>query len=73
MKKILIHTIANSRKNEVIVLSDEVIKVKVNATPLDGRADEETMKIIAKHFKIHKSQIAIVKELGPDKKIIEIN
>ena len=72
MKRILVHTIPNSRANEVKVLSDVVIKMKVTASPIDGKANAEVIKLLSKHFKVHKGQITITKGLTSDKKIVEI-
>lgn len=72
MKRILVHTIPNSRKNEIITIADNILRIKVNASPIDGKANAEILKLLSKHFKIHKSQINITKGLANDKKIIEI-
>lgn len=72
MKKFLVHTIPNSRANEVKILSENIIKMKVTASPIDGEANAEVIKLLSKHFKVHKGQIEITKGLSSDKKIVEI-
>lgn len=72
MKKILVHTIPNSRSNEVKEIADNIIKVKVSAPPIDGRANKELLKVLSKHYKIHKNEITIIKGIASDKKVIGI-
>jgi uncharacterized protein (TIGR00251 family) len=72
MKKILIHAIPNSRANDVRVIADNILKVKIAAPPIDGKANKELIKVLAKHFKIHKSEVIILKGDTTDKKVIAI-
>ena len=73
MKRYLVHTIPNSRANEVKILSENIIKMKVTASPIDGKANEEVVKLLSKHFKVHKGQVLITKGISSDKKIVEIS
>jgi len=72
MKKYLIYTVPNSRTNEVKELGVNVLKVKVAAPPIRGRANEELIKLLAKHFKVHKSSVILLKGLTDRKKIFGI-
>jgi uncharacterized protein (TIGR00251 family) len=73
MKRIFVHTVANARKNDIKVLADNIYKVKITAPPVDGLANQALIKLLAKHLRLHKSQLTILKGLTSDKKIIEIN
>ncbi|MFC1653726.1 DUF167 domain-containing protein [Patescibacteria group bacterium] len=72
MKKVLIHAIPNAKKNEVKVIADNILKVKVSAPPINGKANKELIKILSKHYKIHKSDITFIRGVSSDKKVIGI-
>lgn len=72
MKKILVIAVPNARSNKVIELTDNVLKVKVTAPPIDGRANDMLVKLIAKHFKVHRSAVTLLKGLAGRKKIFAI-
>lgn len=50
----------NASKNEIIK-SDEGIKVKITAQPVDGKANKALIEYLSKQFKIPKSLIKIIK------------
>ena len=60
----------NSAKNEIIK-SDDGIKVKITAQPVDGKANKALIEFLSKEFKIPKTSVEIVKGLtGKDKTVI---
>ena len=50
----------NDSKNEIIK-SDEGVKVKITAQPVDGKANKALLEYLSKFFKIPKTSIEIVK------------
>ncbi|MBQ8168798.1 YggU family protein [bacterium] len=50
----------NSSKNEIIK-TDEGIKIKITAQPIDGKANKALVEYLSKEFKIPKTYIDIVK------------
>lgn len=57
----------NSSKNEIIK-ADGVIKVKITAPPVDGKANKALLEFLSKTFKIPKTSFSIVKgETSKDK------
>ena len=50
----------NASKNEIIK-SDEGVKVKITAQPVDGKANKALLEYLSKFFKIPKTSIEIVK------------
>ena len=59
----------NSSKNEIIK-SDEGVKIKLTAQPVDGKANKALMEYLSKEFKIPKSYIEIVKGITNKEKTI---
>ena len=58
-----------ARKNEVVeVLSDQTVKIRLTAPPVEGKANEALIKYLADILDIPKSKIEIVAgETGRDK------
>lgn len=50
----------NSSKNEIIK-TEEGVKIKITAQPIDGKANKALVEYLSKEFKIAKTYIEIVK------------
>lgn len=50
----------NASKNEIIK-TEEGVKVKIMAQPVDGKANKALIEFLSKHFKIPKSSIEILR------------
>lgn len=73
MKKIIVRVLPRSSKNEVLgPMADGVLKIKLTAAPVDGKANEALIKLLANYFRIAKSQITIAAGATGRNKIIEI-
>lgn len=60
----------NASKNEIIK-TDEMIKVKVTAQPIENKANKALIEFLSKNFKVPKSNIEIVKgETSKEKTIL---
>lgn len=60
----------NASKNEIIK-SDEGIKVKVTAQPIDGKANKALIEFLSKQFKVPKTSFEIIRgETSKDKTIL---
>lgn len=60
----------NASKNEII-RTEEILKVKITAQPIDGKANKALIEFLSKSFKIPKSSIEILKgETSKDKTIL---
>lgn len=72
MKRIYVKVSPKSSRNEVLKVSDGEYKVKLTAAPVDGKANEALIEILAKHFKVAKSCVAIVGGKSAKTKIVDI-
>lgn len=70
--KITIQVKANARKNEVVALGQERYLVYVNAPPLEGRANEKVIEVLADYFDKPKRSIVIVRGERGREKVVEI-
>lgn len=62
----------NSKHESVEKISETVYRVAVNSPPVDGKANEAVIKILAKHFKLPKSAITLVRGAKGKKKFVEV-
>ncbi len=62
----------NAKKNEIIKDGD-LIKIKITAQPIDGKANKTLIEFLSKKFKIPKTSIKIVKgETSKEKSVLFI-
>lgn len=67
---IILRIVPNSSKNEIIK-SNEGVKVKITAQPVDGKANKALIEFLSKQLKIPKSYFEIVKgETSKEKTIL---
>lgn len=60
----------NSSKNEIIT-DGSIIKIKISAPPVDGKANKALIEFLSKNFKIPKTSIKILKgETSKEKTIL---
>ncbi|OGH88962.1 MAG: hypothetical protein A2537_03090 [Candidatus Magasanikbacteria bacterium RIFOXYD2_FULL_36_9] len=73
MSKIKIRVLPRSSKNEVIgEMSDGTLKVKLTAPPVDGKANDSLIKLLADYFDKPKSKIKIAAGATSKNKTIEL-
>lgn len=62
--------VPNSSKNEIIK-TDDTIKIKITAQPVDGKANKALIEFLSKQFKIPKTSIEILRgETSKEKTIL---
>lgn len=67
-----VRVIPNSKKPEIFQIEEGKLKIKVDAPPIENRANERLIEILAEHFHTKKSHIKIIRGLNSRNKIIEI-
>ena len=69
-----IHLCPNAKKNNICgIYNNEYLKISISSPPVDGKANEELIKFLARKLNIPKSDIKITKGQTTRNKIIEIN
>lgn len=71
LKTIQVKVIPNAKRNE-IKEKDNRLKVYLTAPPVDGKANNLLIKVLAEHFNISKSHIRIVKGERARAKLIQV-
>lgn len=60
----------NASRSEIVGELDGALKIKINATPVDGAANAELIKFLAKFFRVPKGAVEIIKgETSKNKQI----
>ncbi len=70
--KITVRVKPNSRKNEVQKIAENQFVVSVTAPPVEGKANEKVIELLAEHFRKPKRSVTIVRGKTAREKIIEI-
>jgi uncharacterized protein (TIGR00251 family) len=67
-----VRVVPRSRKAEVIDLGNNRLRVRVVSPPAEGRANDELIGLLARHYKKSKSSIIIKKGVKSRDKFVEI-
>jgi uncharacterized protein (TIGR00251 family) len=70
--KISIIVKPNSRTEGVVPSDDGTYTVRVAAPPVEGKANDRVILLLARHFGVPRSRISILKGHSGKKKIVEI-
>jgi uncharacterized protein (TIGR00251 family) len=70
--KISVQVKINSKVESVEKLDDGSFVVRVHAPPVEGKANERVCELLAEHFNVPKSRVALVAGGKSKKKIFEI-
>lgn len=70
--KISISVKPNSGKSEIEALDDGSLVVRLKSAPVDGKANNELIRLLSKHFRVPQKSIVIKQGSSGKKKLIEI-
>lgn len=71
--RIYVKTTPRSRENKIEKLNEAEYKVKLTAPPVDGKANETLIGMLADHFKVAKRDIRIVGGKSARMKMVDVN
>jgi uncharacterized protein (TIGR00251 family) len=63
----------NAKKSEVVGLLEDVLKIRLQAQPIEGKANEALIRYIADKLDVPKSAVSITHGHTNKRKIIEIS
>ena len=70
--KIQIKVVPNAKKSEIVGNEAGLLKIKLKAPPVDGKANIELIKFLSDYLDIPKSQITIVHGETGRTKLVEV-
>ena len=62
-----------SAQNAIVGLHDGALKIKLNAPPVEGKANKAVIKVLEKSLKLAKGSVSIESGFTSCNKIVEIN
>lgn len=71
--KITVSVKPNSRKEGVEPQPDGSVVVRVNAPPIEGRANSRVIELLSEHFGCPKSRVRLVSGARGKRKIFEVD
>ncbi len=63
----------NSKLNKIVEEDDGSLTIKLKSPPVDGKANQELIKVLSKKFGVPKSYICIKSGASSRQKLIEID
>ena len=70
--RIAVQITPNAKKTEVIGVLDDALKLKLQAQPIEGRANEALIKFLAAALSVPKSNVTITHGLTSKRKLIDV-
>ena len=70
--KISVKVKANAKQQKIEAIADGSLKISLKSPPIDGKANLELISLLAKYFKVSKSQVMIKSGQNNQSKIVEI-
>lgn len=70
---ITVHVQPNARRNEVLGFEDGVLKVRIAAAPVKGRANRELIEFLSQLLKVSKGSITLEKGATSRRKVIGVS
>ena len=68
--RVRVHT--NSRTKSIEKDTNEVLQIYIGQRPIEGKANEEVIKMIAEYFKVKPNRVFIISGKKSKVKIVEI-
>lgn len=73
MQRIKIKIITRAKRNQIIGWQGDILKIRLSAAPVAGKANEALLDFLAKNWGVAKSDIKIVRGLKSKNKILEMS
>lgn len=70
--RIAVQVTPNAKKTEIVSSDGDVLRVKLQAQPVDGKANETLIQFMAKKLRIPKKNVSITHGLTARRKLLEI-
>jgi hypothetical protein len=71
--KIQVKVKPNSKQQKIEEFADGSLTIRLQSPPVDGKANQELIVLLAKQFKVPKSHIQIKSGLSSKNKLVEIS
>lgn len=72
VKRIEVRVQPRASSNEIVGYRDGVLRVRLQAPPVDGAANEALVRFLADEFGVPRRQVRIVSGFGSRNKVVEV-
>lgn len=72
MKTLQVKVKPNARASQLEQLGDGTWLARIKAPPIDGKANEELLRLVARHFGLRKAQVSIRSGASGRMKLVQI-
>lgn len=62
----------NAKKTEVVGVLDEALKLRLQAQPIEGKANDALVKFVAAALGVPRSAVSVTHGLSSKKKLVEV-
>ena len=62
----------NARKNEIAGVLDEALKIRLQAQPIDGKANDALVRYIAKMLDVPQRAVTIIRGHTSKRKVVQV-
>ena len=73
MTTIDVHVQPRARKTEIVGMHGDAVKIRLQAPPADGAANEELIRVLSKKLGVRRTDIELVGGVSSRRKRIRIN
>jgi len=70
--RITVQVTPNAKKTEIIGLLDDVLKIRLQAQPIEGKANEALIRYLAEMLGVSKSAVTVTHGQTSRRKIVEV-
>lgn len=70
--RIAVQIMPNAKKTEVIGVLDDALKIRLQAQPIEGRANEALVRYLADRLDVPRSAVVVTHGLTNKRKILEV-
>ncbi|MBI5815331.1 MAG: YggU family protein [Nitrospinae bacterium] len=67
-----VHVAPRASKSQIAGVHNDALKIRLAAPPVDGAANDELVKYLAKHFGVPRSAVAIISGHASRNKLVRI-
>lgn len=70
--RITVQLAPNARQNEICGVHDGALKIRLQAQPIEGRANEALLRFIADRLEVPKSAVSLLHGHAGKRKVLEV-
>jgi uncharacterized protein len=71
--RLAVQVVPNASKSEVVGEVEGVLRIRLKAQPIEGRANEELVRVLARLLGLPKSLVEIVQGASGRRKMVEVH